>query len=169
MKGEIIPTIIKSDPDNYFVDRTSEDQSLAHIVEILENNKGVILGGESGIGKTSLSIEIGWKWKKNNDLKRSVYWFDPDMYLKFKEQFIEAGIKQFGSGWAWLIVDDGKLSITSTANQDTPISEGKTPILGVDVWEHAYYLNYQNKRPDYLAAWFNVINWDKVNELFEKG
>jgi len=87
---------------------------------------------------------------------------------KFKEQFIDAGVKQFGSGWAWLIVDGGKLSITSTPNQDTPISEGKVPILGVDVWEHAYYLKYQNKRPDYLAAWFNVVNWDKVNELFEK-
>jgi len=88
---------------------------------------------------------------------------------KFKEEFIAAGVGQFGSGWAWLIVDNGKLSITSTPNQDTPVMEGKTPILGVDVWEHAYYLNYQNKRPDYLAAWFNVVNWAKVNELFEKG
>ena len=87
---------------------------------------------------------------------------------KFKEEFVAAGVGQFGSGWAWLIVDNGKLTITSTPNQDTPISEGKTPILGVDVWEHAYYLNYQNKRPDYIAAWFNVVNWDKVNELFEK-
>jgi len=87
---------------------------------------------------------------------------------KFKEQFIDAGVKQFGSGWAWLVAENGKLSITSTPNQDTPVMEGKTVILGVDVWEHAYYLNYQNKRPDYLAAWFNVVNWDKVNELFEK-
>ncbi|MCH8067313.1 MAG: superoxide dismutase [Nanoarchaeota archaeon] len=87
---------------------------------------------------------------------------------KFKEQFIDAGVKQFGSGWAWLVVDGGKLSITSTPNQDTPVMEGKTAILGVDVWEHAYYLKYQNKRPDYLAAWFNVVNWNKVNELFEK-
>ena len=87
---------------------------------------------------------------------------------KFKEQFIDAGVKQFGSGWAWLVVENGKLSITSTPNQDTPVMEGKTVILGVDVWEHAYYLKYQNKRPDYLAAWFNVVNWPKVNELFEK-
>ena len=87
---------------------------------------------------------------------------------KFKEQFIDAGVKQFGSGWAWLIAENGKLSITSTPNQDTPVMEGKTAILGVDVWEHAYYLKYQNKRPDYLAAWFNVVNWAKVNELFEK-
>jgi len=93
---------------------------------------------------------------------------DFESFDKFKEQFIDAGVKQFGSGWAWLIVDGGKLSITSTPNQDTPISDGKVPILGVDVWEHSYYLRYQNKRPDYLAAWFNVVNWDKVNELFEK-
>ena len=91
-----------------------------------------------------------------------------ESFDKFKEQLIDAGVKQFGSGWAWLIIDNGKLAITSTPNQDTPVSEGKAPILGVDVWEHAYYLNYQNKRPDYLAAWFNVVNWDKVNELFEK-
>jgi len=93
---------------------------------------------------------------------------DFESFDKFKEQFVDAGVKQFGSGWAWLVVDNGKLSITSTPNQDTPVMEGKTPILGVDVWEHAYYLKYQNKRPDYLAAWFNVVNWDKVNELFEK-
>lgn len=87
---------------------------------------------------------------------------------KFKEQFIDAGVKQFGSGWAWLIADNGKLSITSTPNQDTPIMDGKKAILGVDVWEHAYYLKYQNKRPDYLAAWFNVVNWAKVDEWFEE-
>ncbi|MCH7947729.1 MAG: superoxide dismutase [candidate division Zixibacteria bacterium] len=85
---------------------------------------------------------------------------------KFKEEFVAAGVGQFGSGWAWLIVDNGKLAITSTPNQDTPVSEGKTPILGVDVWEHAYYLNYQNRRPDYIAAFFNIINWDKVNEIY---
>ena len=88
---------------------------------------------------------------------------------KFKEIFGEAAIARFGSGWAWLIVDDGKIAITSTANQDTPISDGQTPILGLDVWEHAYYLKYQNKRPDYITAWWNVVNWEKVNELFEKG
>jgi Fe-Mn family superoxide dismutase len=81
----------------------------------------------------------------------------------FKTQFAAAGAGRFGSGWAWLIVaPDGTLSITSTPNQDTPISEGKTPILGVDVWEHAYYLKYQNRRPDYIAAWWNVVNWTEV-------
>jgi len=81
----------------------------------------------------------------------------------FKEQFAKAAAGRFGSGWAWLVVDKGgKLSITSTANQDNPLSDGLTPILGLDVWEHAYYLNYQNRRPDYVAAWWNVVNWSDV-------
>jgi superoxide dismutase, Fe-Mn family len=80
----------------------------------------------------------------------------------------EAGVKRFGSGWTWLISDGGTLSVMSTANQDSPISEGKTPILGIDVWEHAYYLKYQNKRPDYLAAWWDVVNWHEVAKRFEQ-
>jgi superoxide dismutase, Fe-Mn family len=83
----------------------------------------------------------------------------------FKEQFAKAGVGRFGSGWAWLIDSKGKLSIESTANQDNPISEGKKPILGLDVWEHAYYLKYQNRRPDYINAWWNVVNWAEVNRL----
>ena len=84
----------------------------------------------------------------------------------FKAQFKDAGVKRFGSGWAWLIHDGSGLAIVSTANQDNPISDGNTPLLGVDVWEHAYYLNYQNRRPDYLDAWWNVVNWAKVAEGF---
>jgi Fe-Mn family superoxide dismutase len=84
--------------------------------------------------------------------------FDP-----FKESFANAGANRFGSGWAWLVVSGGKLEVTSTPNQDNPITDGQTPILGLDVWEHAYYLNYQNRRPDYIAAFWNVINWDEVN------
>ena len=83
-------------------------------------------------------------------------------FSKFKEQFAAAGTGRFGSGWAWLVNDGGKLSITSTPNQDKPLMEGKTAILGLDVWEHAYYLKYQNKRPDYVKAWWNVVNWDAV-------
>jgi Fe-Mn family superoxide dismutase len=84
----------------------------------------------------------------------------------FKAQLKDAGVKRFGSGWAWLIHDGSGLAIVSTANQDNPISDGNTPLLGVDVWEHAYYLNYQNRRPDYLDAWWNVVNWSKVAEGF---
>jgi superoxide dismutase, Fe-Mn family len=86
---------------------------------------------------------------------------------EFKEKFKAAGIGQFGSGWAWLVHDGSGLAVTSTANQDSPISAGQTPLLGADVWEHAYYLKYQNKRPDYLDAFWNVVNWDEVGRRFE--
>ncbi|AHA29159.1 superoxide dismutase [Exiguobacterium sp. Leaf187] len=84
----------------------------------------------------------------------------------FKDAFAKAATTRFGSGWAWLIVDGGKLAVVSTPNQDTPVMEGKTPILGLDVWEHAYYLNYQNRRPDYINAFFNVVDWDHVAKLY---
>jgi Fe-Mn family superoxide dismutase len=83
----------------------------------------------------------------------------------FKEKFAAAATGRFGSGWAWLVKDSaGKFEITSTANQDSPLMEGKTPVLGLDVWEHAYYLKYQNRRPEYIAAWWNIINWDEANK-----
>lgn len=87
----------------------------------------------------------------------------------FKEEFNTAAKNRFGSGWAWLYVDgNGNLAVNSTPNQDTPLMEGHTPILGLDVWEHAYYLNYQNRRPDYVSAWWNVVDWDAVAENFAK-
>jgi Fe-Mn family superoxide dismutase len=85
----------------------------------------------------------------------------------FKKTFNETTAKQFGSGWGWLVYKGGKLEILTTANQDNPLSQGLYPILGNDVWEHAYYLKYQNKRPDYLAAWWNTVNWEKIAERFE--
>ncbi|EMF0290902.1 superoxide dismutase [Enterococcus faecium] len=88
-------------------------------------------------------------------------------FSSFKEEFKKAAVGRFGSGWAWLVMENGKLAITSTANQDSPLMEGKTPILGLDVWEHAYYLKYKNVRPDYITAFWNVINWDEVNKRFE--
>jgi superoxide dismutase, Fe-Mn family len=85
---------------------------------------------------------------------------------ELKAKLRAAGLGRFGSGWAWLVLDGGALAVVSTANQDSPISEGKAPLLGVDVWEHAYYLKYQNRRPDYIEAWFNVVDWDAVAERF---
>ncbi len=84
----------------------------------------------------------------------------------FKKTFNETTAKQFGSGWGWLVFTGGKLKVMTTANQDSPLSQGLYPILGNDVWEHAYYLKYQNRRPDYLAAWWNVVNWEEVNKRF---
>ena len=90
-------------------------------------------------------------------------------FESFKAEFSAAAATRFGSGWAWLSIDtNNSLIVSSTANQDNPISEGLSPILGLDVWEHAYYLNYQNLRPDYISAWWNIVNWDKVSERFAK-
>src|SRR6266516_527785 len=88
----------------------------------------------------------------------------------FKTAFNDAGVKRFGSGWAWLILDSsGKLQVTSTANQDSPFMDGNYPVMGNDVWEHAYYLKYQNRRPDYLNAWWNVVNWDEISRRYQQG
>ncbi len=87
-------------------------------------------------------------------------------FEKFKEEFTQAALGRFGSGWAWLVVNNGELEVTSTPNQDSPLMEGKTPILGLDVWEHAYYLKYQNRRPDYVQAFWNVVNWDEVAKRY---
>jgi Fe-Mn family superoxide dismutase len=87
---------------------------------------------------------------------------------QLKEQVNDAGVKRFGSGWTWLIHDGTGLAVVSTANQDSPLSNGDTPLLGIDVWEHSYYLNYQNRRPEYLAAWWNVVNWDAVQARYDE-
>ena len=89
-------------------------------------------------------------------------------FEKFKELFSTAGVTRFGSGWAWLSIEGGKLVVDSSPNQDSPVMNGARPILGLDVWEHAYYLNYQNRRPDYIGAWWNVVNWAQVAENFSK-
>ncbi|KOS24624.1 superoxide dismutase [Bacillus anthracis] len=86
----------------------------------------------------------------------------------FKEEFAKAGATRFGSGWAWLVVNNGELEVTSTPNQDTPLKEGKTPVIGLDVWEHAYYLKYQNRRPDYIGAFWNVVDWNAAEKRYQE-
>ncbi|MEC5237603.1 superoxide dismutase [Mn] [Bacillus mycoides] len=86
----------------------------------------------------------------------------------FKAEFAKAGATRFGSGWAWLVVNNGELEVTSTPNQDSPLTEGKTPVIGLDVWEHAYYLNYQNRRPDYIGAFWNVVDWNVAEKLYQE-
>jgi superoxide dismutase, Fe-Mn family len=88
-------------------------------------------------------------------------------FKEFQETFTGTATNHFGSGWAWLVLDGGNLDVISLPNQDSPLMEGKTPVFGLDVWEHAYYLKYQNKRPDYIEAWWNVVNWDEINKRFE--
>jgi len=126
-------------------------------------------------GGGHLNHTMFWQWLKPggskepsgkllDDLKATFGSFDT-----FKEQFAQAGTTRFGSGWTWLAVDrSGKLKVYSTANQDAPIMEGNKPVLGLDVWEHAYYLKYQNRRPDYIKAWWNVVNWSAAAQAYEK-
>lgn len=108
--------------------------------------------------KKDINISEGFKQIIEKDL---------GSFEKFKEQFSAAALTRFGSGWAWLVVNKGKLEVMSTANQDNPISVGKNPILGIDVWEHAYYLKYQNRRPEYIEAFFKIINWERVEKNYK--
>lgn len=146
------------------------EEVLSRITEVPEDIRQGVINNGGGYANhklfwTVLSPEGGGKpsGKLADEIKNEFGSFD-----KFKEEFSSTAAGQFGSGWGWLCVDDSdKLKVISTPNQDSPIMNGLTPILGVDVWEHAYYLHYQNRRPDYISAFWNVVNWDKVNELYE--
>ena len=137
------------------------EEILANLEVLPEQIRGAVRNNAGGEPKGELAEKINEAFGSFN---------------KFKEEFAKAAATRFGSGWAWLVVNkDGKLKVTSTANQDNPLMPGVTPcgcsqgtpILGIDVWEHAYYLNYQNRRPDYISAFFNVINWDEVSKKYE--
>ncbi|MEW4566195.1 superoxide dismutase [Bremerella sp. JC770] len=142
----------------------SIEDLVTDINSVPENIRGAVRNNGGGHANHSLFWTImkpGGGGTPSGDLAAAI---DSELggFDKFKEDFSNAAATRFGSGWAWLVVSGGKLEVMSTPNQDSPLMEGKTPILGLDVWEHAYYLNYQNKRPDYIAAFFNVINWDEV-------
>jgi Fe-Mn family superoxide dismutase len=147
--------------------RSIEDV-VSSLSEVPENIQGVVRNNGGGHANhslfwTILSPEGGGS--PDGELAAAI---DSDLggFDKFKEAFSGSAGTRFGSGWAWLSVDQGKLLVESTPNQDNPLMEGRTPILGIDVWEHAYYLKYQNRRPDYIAAFFNVVNWNEVSRRF---
>ena len=145
------------------------DAVLANLENIPEEKRAPVRNNGGGHANHTLFWEImgpGGGGEPSGELGAAV----ADTFgsvADLQAQVTDAGVKRFGSGWSWLVWDGTGLAVLSTPNQDSPVSEGKTPILGVDVWEHAYYLEYQNRRPDYLAAWWNVVNWDAVGAKFD--
>ena len=147
--------------------KTVEDL-ISNLSAVPENIRGVVRNHGGGHANHSLFWSVmgpNAGGKPTGDLAAAI---DRDLggFDKFKEDFSKAAATRFGSGWAWLSVSGGKLVVENTTNQDSPLMEGHTPILGLDVWEHAYYLNYQNRRPDYIAAFWNVVNWTEVARRF---
>jgi Fe-Mn family superoxide dismutase len=147
-----------------FADKSVEEV-LASIGKLPVDKKQAVINNAGGHANHSLFWKIlsPTKTTPEGDLLDKIN-SDLGGMEKMKEDFSAAAATRFGSGWAWIVVNNGKLEITSTANQDSPLMDGRTPILGLDVWEHAYYLSYQNRRPDYINAFFNVINWGQVAE-----
>ncbi len=145
------------------------DELIKDLDKVPEDIRAMVKNHGGGFVNHSLFWEIMTPDKEKRELNGKIKeeiekkW---GTFEKFREKFSNAAAMHFGSGWIWLVVNNGKLEIMSTANQDSPLSEGKIPILTLDVWEHAYYLKYQNKRADYISAWWNVVNWKKVDELF---
>ncbi|MDK8289918.1 MAG: superoxide dismutase [Staphylococcus lugdunensis] len=149
-----------------------ESKSIEEIIANLDSVPENIQTAVRNNGGGHLNHSLFWEFlTPNSEEKGTVVdkikeqWGSLD---EFKKEFADKAAGRFGSGWAWLVVNNGKLEIVTTPNQDNPLTEGKTPILCIDVWEHAYYLKYQNKRPDYISAFWNVINWEKVDELYNK-
>jgi Fe-Mn family superoxide dismutase len=145
------------------------DEILRNLKDVPEKIRAAVRNNGGGHANHSMFWEImGPKkgGKPNGDLAKAI---DDAFgsFDKFQQELSQTAISRFGSGWGWLVVDQGKLKVLSTGNQDSPLSKGQTPILGIDVWEHAYYLKYQNKRPDYVKAWWNVANWDNVAERYK--
>ncbi|MEY2493200.1 MAG: superoxide dismutase, Fe-Mn family [Verrucomicrobiota bacterium] len=157
---------LKDHPD---LEKKTVEDLIANLNDVPEKIRTVVRNNGGGHANHSFFWQImgpgkggAPKGKLADDINAAFGGFDP-----FKEKLAAAGVGRFGSGWAWLIKNkNGKLEITSTPNQDSPLMEGNTPLLGVDVWEHAYYLKYQNRRPDYIKAWWNVVNWDEVAKRY---
>lgn len=147
----------------------SVEELLIHLSDVPENIRTAVRNNGGGHANHTLFWNIigpGGGGTPSGPIATAI---DSELggFDKFKENFAKAATTRFGSGWAWLVVNnDGKLAVTSTANQDNPLSDGQIPVLGLDVWEHAYYLKYQNKRPDYINTFWNIVNWDEVNKLY---
>jgi Fe-Mn family superoxide dismutase len=146
------------------------EQLLREINQVPENIRQAVINNGGGHANHTMFWEImgpGAGGKPSGPLADEINKVFKD-FSTFQGQLKQAGVSRFGSGWAWLVLDGGKLQIISTANQDSPLMKGQFPILGVDVWEHAYYLKYQNKRPDYIDAWWNVVNWNAVSKRYSQ-
>lgn len=151
-----------------FVDQDIEEV-VKNLKDVPENIRTAVRNNGGGHYNHSIFWDImapGGRGKPQGELAKKI---DEAFgsFDKFKEELENAGKTQFGSGWAWLVLDGNKLAVVKTPNQDNPITEGKYPLLGVDVWEHAYYLKYQNRRPEYLSTWWNTVNWDEVSKRYE--
>lgn len=150
-----------------------QEMSIKELIKSLDDLPEGIKTAVRNNGGGHLNHKMFWKVMSpnggGNPVGEVAKKIDEDLggFEKFKEEFKKAALGRFGSGWAWLVLDkDGKFAITSTPNQDNPLSEGKKPLLGIDVWEHAYYLNYQNKRADYIDSWWNLVDWNVVEEKY---
>ena len=144
------------------------EQLIANLGQVPEDKRTAVRNNGGGHANHTLFWEImapGGATEPSGSLAAAVDGFGGLDALKAAVN--DAGVKRFGSGWSWVVRDGDGLSVTSTPNQDSPVMDGQSPVLGVDVWEHAYYLNYQNRRPDYLAAWWNVVNWDVVGAKYD--
>jgi len=155
-------------------DKGLSNDSIGGLLKVLDSIPESVRTAVRNNGGGHYNHSLFWQMMKKNgggeptgDLAKAID-INFGSFSTFKDSLAKAGLGQFGSGWAWLVLDGKQLKIEPTANQDTPLSTGKTPLLGVDVWEHAYYLKYQNKRADYITAWFNVVNWDFVSERYAK-
>lgn len=149
-------------------EKKTVEELISNLAAIPENIRGVCRNHGGGHANHSLFWTIMSPKGGGNPVGELAAALDNAFgnFEQFKQKFSDAAANRFGSGWAWLSVDQGKLIVESTANQDSPLMEGRTPILGIDVWEHAYYLNYQNRRPDYITAFYQVIDWAAVNKRF---
>jgi Fe-Mn family superoxide dismutase len=147
------------------------EQLLREINQVPENIRQAVINNGGGHANHTMFWEImakGAGGKPSGPLADDINKTFGD-FATFQQQLKQAGVSRFGSGWGWLILDNGKLQIISTANQDSPFMKGQYPVMGVDVWEHAYYLKYQNKRPDYIDAWWNVVNWEAIAKRYSTG